>query len=690
MQTPPLQSAASVSRTAGVVVGGIAAFTSPTTNREAKRPLCDSCNGITPARLATPGIPRSQRAGYRHSPNFHFLESSAQSCPMCQLILLAINERKPSQPPSKGRLQGPKAEIWLIGSPAATSGQPPRLSQVFCGNSRMSGYLNLYTKEDDPAALSGDLVEKGLDTDSASDRNFKLASQWLCDCLTKHPACRETISRISLIDDSSSRHLPTRVLDVEPQGDPKTVYLFEANGQCGQYVALSHCWGPKGLQETAQTKSNTLEGRKSGILQQNLPKTFRDAIVVMRRLGFRYLWIDALCILQDNVEDWEYESSQMGAYYQNAVFTIAAADAEDGSIGCFIPRDSPSPEPVMLSFPLHNNTTGHLFATLRPKISIEQSPLSQRGWTLQERILSRRILYYTKNRLYWECQTLTTSEDCKLMIHKNLRFGIINNGITTVKMGTQGLQLFNQWYLMVDSYTARKLTKDRDKLPALSGLATELQKRTHGHYLAGLWAEHLHNGLLWQAGDVKLTLPFSGPRAPSWSWAALEGPVSYEICVEDGTTIQTDAVRVLETHISVKGIDPNGEVLSGSLVLAGCMKAATVLGKKTENRITHSPTASSSMIYLGENTYNILANPNSSARIGWISLDTAEIPSTNIFCIRVSDNKNVMDRGEEVYYDSYNVLGLVSCEGGYRRVGMGEVQEEGWFEGCVEEEIRLV
>ncbi|KAI9767147.1 MAG: hypothetical protein M1840_005936 [Geoglossum simile] len=659
---------------------------------EGRQPLCDSCNGITPAHLAAIGIPGTRKAGYLHSPSFRALEYSAQSCPMCQLILLAVDERKSSQSLPEDRLQGPRSEIRLIGSPAANAGQPPRLSEILCGNSKMSGYLSLYTNEDDPAILAGDLVERGLDTDPASDRNFKLASQWLNDCVANHPACRDTVSRISLIDDLSDQPLPARVLDVGPQGGPNNVNLFETNGRRGRYVALSHCWGPGGLLEIAQTTTKTLEERKSEISQHDLPKTFRDAIVAVRRLGFRYLWIDALCILQDDTMDWEQESSQMGSYYQNAILTIAAADAEDGSAGCFILRDPPFPTPVRLSFLLQNSITGHLFARLRPSINIEQCPLSQRGWVLQERILSRRILYYTRSRLYWECQTRTTSEDCQLMLQRNLRFGVLRNGLISGK-DAQDTQLYNQWYMMVADYTMRKLTKDRDKLPALSGLAAELQRRTLGHYLAGLWRENLHNGLLWQAGDIKLTLPPSGPRAPSWSWAALEGPVSYEICVEDGDTVRINAARILETEVKTNSLNPYGAVLSGTLVLAGCIKAATVSIQKTEDRITHTPTISSTMVYLGANTYSILTNPNSNTRIGWISLDAAEMPRGNIFCLRMSDNKNTMDCGGTagVFYDSHNILGLASCqEGYYTRVGMGEVQASNWFEGSCEEEVKII
>jgi len=114
---------------------------------EGRQLLCNSCNGITPARLATIGIPGTQKAGYLHSPSFRALEYSAQSCPMCQLILLTVDEKKLSKSLPEDRLQGPRSEIRLIGSPVANAGRPLHLSEMLCGNSKMSGYLSLYTNE---------------------------------------------------------------------------------------------------------------------------------------------------------------------------------------------------------------------------------------------------------------------------------------------------------------------------------------------------------------------------------------------------------------------------------------------------------------------------------------------------------------------------------------------------------------
>jgi Heterokaryon incompatibility protein (HET) len=100
----------------------------------------------------------------------------------------------------------------------------------------------------------------------------------------------------------------------------------------GQYVTLSHCWGQ---QKFLTTTKETLPLRTKGIEWDSMPRTFQDAATITRRLGFQYLWIDALCIIQDSEIDWETESAKMGSIYQDSVLTIAASDARDGRGGCF-------------------------------------------------------------------------------------------------------------------------------------------------------------------------------------------------------------------------------------------------------------------------------------------------------------------------------------------------------------------
>jgi hypothetical protein len=133
--------------------------------------------------------------------------------------------------------------------------------------------------------------------------------------------------------------LPTRLLDVDPVAqtvrlvDTASLSLGISDGV--PYVALSHCWGADTAVRCTTTRANEAERRRS-IACGLLPKTFQDAILITRKLSFRYMWIDSLCIIQDDPSDWQHESSRMASVYQGAALTLAATDAEDGAGGCFL------------------------------------------------------------------------------------------------------------------------------------------------------------------------------------------------------------------------------------------------------------------------------------------------------------------------------------------------------------------
>ena len=119
-------------------------------------------------------------------------------------------------------------------------------------------------------------------------------------------------------------HLPTRVLDLLAKG--VNIYLYESLQEEEPYLCLSHCWG--GVTQFTTTLA-TVQDHKSEILWIDLPPLFQDAVTIVRKLGYRYLWIDSLCIIQDDLADWDCESARMWSIYQGAELTIAATDCPD-------------------------------------------------------------------------------------------------------------------------------------------------------------------------------------------------------------------------------------------------------------------------------------------------------------------------------------------------------------------------
>jgi hypothetical protein len=155
---------------------------------------------------------------------------------------------------------------------------------------------------------------------------FQRASHWIHNCIENHPLC---VTPLQL--------LPTSVLDVGPNTDEYYCKLVEPKSHYAEYVTLSHCWGQYQNLTSITYKAN-LQGRLEVVCISSLPRTFQDAISYTRRLGISYLWIDSLCILQDDKDDWERECVMMGTIYRNSFLTLAATAAEDGSRGLFCER----------------------------------------------------------------------------------------------------------------------------------------------------------------------------------------------------------------------------------------------------------------------------------------------------------------------------------------------------------------
>ena len=423
-----------------------------------------------------------------------------------------------------------------------------------------------------------------------------------------------------------------------------------SNGSRGRYVAFSHSWGTS---PRLTATSETLEDLQEGIATSFLPKTFRDAITITKKLGIRYLWIDCLCIIQDDRKDWERESATMGEVYKNSYLTISASDAHDSSsgflqlrksesyvspattsLGYDTPRIISEGDACSISYFARSIQSGDIerIASLqffqewmpgsqshspqRTEIGrfgkdfdpIAASHLSTRGWTLQERLLSPRTIHYTADQLYYECENGIRSEDGYVFetpwfsfdrIVAKQRIPHYQHGRQTQSIsfavGEQSKQpaIRDQggWLSLVKDYSRRKLTKHQDKLTALAGLARLAAKATGDDYYAGIWGDHIYEDLSWRVqhqeesviavmvGDSMRSKRVPGStvaevsrpasyRAPSWSWASLDGPVEFELL-----SYSNLVARVRSCSVTPSSLDPFGQVSSGQLdIEVRCVK----------------------------------------------------------------------------------------------------------------------
>ncbi|PVH85736.1 HET-domain-containing protein [Cadophora sp. DSE1049] len=378
---------------------------------------------------------------------------------------------------------------------------------------------------------------------------------------------------------STMSPLPSRVIDVGSTEVPPKIVI--SNGSPGRWLALSHCWGTK---VRFVLDSSNVRARQQGIPLEDMPSAFSDAIQVSRRLGYQYLWIDSLCIIQDSHGDWAYESSQMLNYYQNSSLTIALDDTpgdEQGFLDIVRASDDDAVQ-VQVIVPPGNDT-------IKPTIESEDTPehvsirgfsasfasgpcfLATRGWTLQEDILSPRTVHYRSGHLAWECQTHRKYE-----LYEGTKdfagdpFGPAKQHFLR---SPRNLVSRGSWYKILEAYMQRDLTMEGDKFPALAGLARKVGEQTGYTYKAGIWLEQFHGGLLWHCGSPERRVDVF--VAPSWSWASMETLVSRPSHVSwcfGPTPACTDnsvgsRAELLDCQVTLAGPDIYGQVQDATITL---------------------------------------------------------------------------------------------------------------------------
>lgn len=301
-----------------------------------------------------------------------------------------------------------------------------------------------------------------------------------------------------------------------------------------EYACLSYCWG-KSVQENRTTSDcfpRLLDLEK-------LPKTIADAIQLCHALGYQYIWVDSLCIIQGNTEDWRRESSRMRDIYGRSSLTISTSICDD-STQSFIDQRKPTscfPGPKFrlnrtdqLSRPRRSLWIYHWREKIDiPLWSFEKSweefnykfsgiinpnDWMGRGWTFQEWLLPPRVLHIDEITL-WDCFEGYGNEMTQRQI-----------GPAKLQRDLLGIESNISWTDIVENFTKRQLTKDHDRLPALAGIARLYQQKTRYTYLAGLWVQEIPATLLWRrikgAKSRRNSLAHPDGHVPSWSWAALE------------------------------------------------------------------------------------------------------------------------------------------------------------------------
>lgn len=418
---------------------------------------------------------------------------------------------------------------------------------------------------------------------------LKRMRDWVQNCDESHSKCHP-----------GEVYLPFRVLDLADPGlDSSTIRLVEPPAETkAHYASLSHCWGKS--QQFTTTKA-TMSQRMTGIDVAGLPKTFRDAITIARQLNIRYIWIDSLCICQDDGADWERESAKMASIYMNSYLTIAATRAADDAEGFLDARSARVHVPLEVTIPANNssdkncisgtinlfNVPLNLAASGNSYVDDHKAPLSQRGWVVQERFLAPRTLHFGSSQLSFECLEKFNTEDGYEQTTQIYSIAELPPRDMT-SMGIKkdfSYRGGERWAISLALYSRKSLSWESDKLPAFSGLARLFQEKLGDRYVAGLWRENIVEGLCWQSYGPPHSRP-STYRAPSWSWASIDGMFAITSLGRYG-----DLVEVVDVLVQVKGENPYGEVSSGYIELRAPLERISIrkhsLGISEELSLKH-------------------------------------------------------------------------------------------------------
>ncbi|SCV34310.1 related to protein TOL [Fusarium fujikuroi] len=448
------------------------------------------------------------------------------------------------------------------------------------------GIVYAHTPKSLPVSLSPHLASRDY---AWHDKAIDKIKAWMEVCETEHDHC----------PGRQSTALPKRVLKIAD--DDFSLYISQKGDvqtEDQRYVALSYRWGNDlPLKLTKDTMGDFIKGHPIS----NLPETLQDAVRISRNLGFRFIWIDALCIVQDDESDWVEQSALMADIYRYSSLNLCAAD----SAGCgsgMVQMAAPHLMEITAA------TTQSADTGSRETVVLVGGPISfaiidwrscgllSRGWVFQEGLCSPRGLYVSRRHgLFWDCGTVIDMIDRREPIPtgdgrglhpftERRSFSTLTKYPTHYTTADRIRDFSFTWYDWMKLYTSKHLTEKADRLPAVAGMASYLASLSGMKYKAGLWEDDILRGLMWRRSSPGHAKRAPG-GAPTWSWASITGPVHYDefftMSVDNRGKIDHRGeldLEITNTVIEEEQAGTFGNVRRGEIRASGVLKhAATML-----------------------------------------------------------------------------------------------------------------
>jgi len=301
-------------------------------------------------------------------------------------------------------------------------------------------------------------------------------------------------------------------------------------------MTLSHRWG---VESYKILKSTTLKNLQISIDIFSLPQIFQDTIQIAVHLGIHYLWIDSLCVLQDDWSDWEHEAKNLEKIYSSAFLNVSATMSIDGSESLVSGHPSVSYHPPQIELELNQRLQMFLVVDGDMWVDqIENAPLNKRGWVFPERFLACRVLHFGQSQMGWECREQATlqafpnglPQTCPMQQMAKPQFESMINALTRNPVQDYDHGFSEKWQQLVHQYSKCAFTDPEDKLIAFSSIASRIMQDRDDYYIAGMWKSSMAYDLgWWRPTEVREAFPVSktSSRAPSWSWASVDGEIIF-------------------------------------------------------------------------------------------------------------------------------------------------------------------